>query len=116
MTIGWLTPFDVQTGYAARRVHLIQMVASGSRSDYAWVRLDPPISPGEAANAEELEYVLLAPRHQGHPLAVPVTRPIHVYVCTQRNAGSDLSHFIDPDDVIVRHWGILAPSQADNQA
>ena len=106
--IGWLTPFDTESPYAPRRVDLLHLVTCGERRDYAWVRVDPPIAPGEAANEKQLDYLLLAPRHEGQPLALPVDVPVHVHVCTVRGATTEAPLEIDASDVEIRHRGILA--------
>ncbi len=110
MMLGWLTPFDMENPYALRRVDVVHAVACGERDDYLWVRLDPPLEPGEAANAARLDHVLLAPRHEGHPLTIPIEEPVHVNVCTVRDATTDVPPRIHPGDVEIRHWGIVAPS------
>jgi hypothetical protein len=110
MTLGWLTSFDVESPYDPRRVEVVHAVVSGERRDYLWVRVDPPIAAGEAANKDQLAFVLLAPRHDGHPLTVPVLEPVHVYVCTVRGATTDVPSEVDPSDVEIRHWGIVTPS------
>jgi hypothetical protein len=106
--LGWLVPFDVEVPYTRRQVEAIHPVASGGRNDYLWVRLDPPIAPGEAANEEELEHVLLIPRHAGHPLTIPIVDPVHVYVCTVRGATTNVPSRISSDDVEIRHWGVVS--------
>ena len=88
---------------------VVHAVTCGERRDYLWVRLDPPIAPGEAANDQELESVLLAPRHEGHPLTVPVVEATHVYVCRVPGVSQDLPPKVDPTDVEILHWGIVAP-------
>jgi Immunity protein Imm1 len=110
MTLGWLRLFDTDSAYAPRRVEVMRAVGSGDRRDYLWVRLDPPLAAGEAGN-EEIELVLLAPRHEGHPLAAPLDEPVHVYVCTVRGATTDVPAQIEPGDVEIRHWGILDPAE-----
>ena len=85
----------------------------GERRDYVWVRLDPPIAPGEVANDEELDLVLLAPRHNGHPLTVPVAEATHVYVCRVAGYPTDLPPEIDPNEVEILHWGVVAPSASE---
>lgn len=110
MTLGWLRPFDMDSAYAPRRVEVVHAVASGDRRDYLWVRLEPPITAGEAGNQEEIEFVLLAPRHQGHPLTAPLDEPVHVYVCTVRGATTNIPAHIEASDVENRHWGILDPA------
>ena len=108
--LGWLTAFDVDRPYGPRRVEVIHAVVCGERSDYFWVRLDPPIGQGEAANDEELDFVLLAPRHEGHPLTVPVAEATHVYVCRAPGFPADIPAEVDPSEVEILHWGIVAPS------
>jgi hypothetical protein len=108
--LGWLTQFDVESSYAPRRVDVVHPVKCGERRDFFWVRLDPPIAPGEAANREELDSVLLASRHEGHPLTVPVAEETHVYVCRIPGATGDLPPEVDPSEVEILHWGIVAPS------
>ena len=107
--LGWLSPFDIERPYAPRRIDVLHDVKCGDRSDYVWVRLDPAIAAAEVGNEEELRYVLLAPRHEGHPLIVPVAEPTHVYVATVRDARADCPSEIDPRQVEIRHWGIVGP-------
>ena len=111
--LGWLTSFDVESPYDPRRADVVRAVACGERRDFFWVRLDPPIAPGEAANQEELDSVLLAPRHEGHPLTVPVADATHVYVCRVPSATADLPPEVDPSEVEILHWGIVAPSSSE---
>ena len=82
----------------------------GKRDDLFWVRLDPPIAPREIANYEELAVVLLAPRHAGHPLTVPVAEATHVHVCSVPGSTGDLPSEVDWSEVKILHWGIVAPS------
>lgn len=85
-------------------------MACGERRDYLWVRLDPPIARGEAGNDDELDVALLAPRHDAHPLSVPVTEATHVYVCRVAGSPTDCPPEVDPNEVEILHWGIVAPS------
>ena len=108
--IGRLAPFDVESPYAPRHVDLLHPVTCGEREDYLWVRLSPPIAPGKAANEEELGYVLLAPRHEGQPLALPIDDPVHVHVCTVSGVTTEAPLEIDAINVEIRHWGLLTPA------
>lgn len=108
--LGWLTQSDVDQGYSPRRVETLGFVTCGQRDDYVWVRLDPPLEPGEAANKERIEIALLAPRHEGASLAVPVVAAVSVYVCTLRAGHGQLPAVVRVDDVAIRHWGVVHPS------
>jgi hypothetical protein len=108
--LGWLTQFDVESSYLPRRVDVLHPVEWGERRDYLWVAVNPPIAPGEAANAEELSFVLLAPRHQDHPLSIPVRDPTHVHVCRVRGATTGVPARVNPEEVEILHWGIVSPS------
>lgn len=108
--LGWLTQFDVDQIYSPREVEFLGFATCGKRDDYVWGRLDPPLEPGEAANKERIDVVLLAPRHEGETLVVPLTAPVHVYVCTVRTSEGGLPAAVRVEDVIIRHWGVLHPS------
>lgn len=112
--IGWLTSFDTERPYRPREAMEIVQVTCGDRTDYWWARLAPKIERGEAGNEDVLEIVLLAARHLGDSIeSIPVERPIHVYVCTAARADQELQPKIDPDQVVIKHWGILYPSKED---
>lgn len=111
MLLGWLAPFDVDKGYSPRQVEQLGVVRCGERADYSWVRIEPPIERGEAGNHDRIEVALLAPRHEGYPLESPVSEPVHVYVCSVRNISDQLPAEVAVEDVIIRHWGIIYPSQ-----
>lgn len=107
--LGWLTQFDADRGYSPRQVEFLGFVTCGSRNDYVWGRLEPPLEPGEAANRQRLDVVLLAPRFEGARLVTPLAVPVHVYVCTVRTNEGELPAVIRVEDVIIRHWGIVYP-------
>jgi hypothetical protein len=110
--IGWLTQFDVDKPYAPREVFGLSRVASGKRDGYLWARLSPRLERGDAGNAEPLEVVLLAPRHEGETLPLErVEHPIHVYVCTVKNDGASHAPVVDPTAIQIRHWAVLFPSR-----
>jgi hypothetical protein len=110
--IGWLISFDTEGPYDPREASELARVKCGDRTDYWWARVSPRIERGEAGNSEPLDIVLLAPRHSGDSLdIVPVRRPLHVYVCTVKRVHAELPTVVDPDDVVIRHWGVLYPSR-----
>lgn len=111
MLLGWITSFNTDRRYEPREVTALAQVASGKRADYVWVRLSPRLEPGDARNAEPLEVALLAPRHAGDSLSMdPVGRPIHVYICTVRGAGTTTPSAVDPKAVDIRHWAVVYPT------
>jgi hypothetical protein len=111
--IGTLEQADVSKSYEPREVHWLQSVRCGDRDDYGWVQLVPPILPGQAANTDTLEVVLLAPRHKGKTLTGrPVEADIHVYVCSAPR-GRGFPAVVSPEDVTIRHWGLLRPRPAE---
>jgi hypothetical protein len=81
-------------------------VASGERSDYADVVIQPALDPVESGISEMLTRVILAPRHRGVTLKSLTRFPVDVYVVT---APQDLldAAVVQPDALKVRIWGVL---------
>ena len=110
--IGWLRSFNTERPYDARETTELARVKCGERDDYWWARITPPLERGEAGNPEPLEVVLLAARHVGDRLdSLPVTSPVHVYVCTVKGLLADTPPEVDPKNVDIRHWGVLYPTK-----
>lgn len=110
--VGWLRSFDVAQPYAARRVRKLRNAQVGDRTDYIWARIDPPIQPGEVTTDEPIDLALIAGRHQGYPLSIPVQQETHVYVCVPRARSNRLAPKLAGDEVINHHWGIIHPTRA----
>ena len=107
---GLLRQADVDKSYEPRQVLIVKSVRCGRRDDYLWVRLQPPIESWEAGNKEQLSMVMLAPRLAGSTLDVPLAHPTDVYVCTVRGVTGPLPLEVAPEDVQIRHWGVVDPS------
>lgn len=103
-----LSAFDPESAFEPRSAELLAMAECGDRRDCGWYRLTPPIQRGELSSEGPYEVVLLAPRHAGVSFDDARIEPVHVYVCAV--AGSDLvlTKRIEPSQLKILAWGLLA--------
>lgn len=106
----WLTSYDIDSRWGPVEANLIGRASIGTRTDWAWALLEPPIQiDGQSRNR-----VLLGARHQGGSVwSEPDRWPVHVYVCVPNESDSDetASHF-DRDQVTIEYWGLLHQTRA----
>ena len=100
----WLTSFDRTPPWGPVEVHLIGPASIGTRTDFAWADLEPPIQTDE-----HLSRVLLGPRHHGGSvMSEPDRWPVHVFVCVPSEGRSDErpTRFASEGFTIL-YWGLL---------
>jgi hypothetical protein len=88
------------------RARFRRWVASGERTDYADVVIEPPLDPTESGISETLTRVILAPRHRGVTLTSLTRFPADVYVVTAPDNMQDAAN-VPPDALKIRIWGVL---------
>jgi hypothetical protein len=103
---GWLLRPAENVAAVPHRARFRRWVASGERTDYADVVIEPPLEPAESGISETLSRVILAPRHRGVTLKSLTQFPADVYVVT---APDDLldAQLVEPDALKIRIWGVL---------
>ena len=63
-------------------------VADGSGSTKIYASVDPPIPAFEYATANDLDRIVLAPRHEGASLFPAISEwPCHVHICVPEKGG-----------------------------
>ncbi|MGH7867289.1 MAG: hypothetical protein ACREP9_06560 [Candidatus Dormibacteraceae bacterium] len=88
-----------------------QWVKCGERSDYAWVDVSPPLQPHETGASGEITRVILAPRHQGIYLNMPIKSwPVHVYIL-EVPPELDGASEVPADATRIKAWGLLENRQ-----
>ena len=80
------------------------MVPDGAARPRIYVSVDPPIPASEFDTRDELDTLVLAPRHEGISLYPHVSEwPCHVYVCIPKRDGDWKT---GPFDVV--DWAVIA--------
>jgi hypothetical protein len=105
----WLTSFDIAPTWGPVEVHLLRQASVGTRTDFAWADLEPPIQRHD----ESLSRVLLGPRHQGGSVwSEPDRWPVHLFVCMPSDGRSEKPGRFERDGVAIMYWGLLHQTRA----
>jgi hypothetical protein len=76
----YLASTDYYNLESPRRVWQLKRMAGLGRDDLLLVRIDPPIIDGFGSDAESIDTVVLATRHEGGTLFPVAQWPVFVYV------------------------------------
>jgi hypothetical protein len=83
---------------------MVKRLRSELRDDLALVEIDPPLARHVYDTDEDVQWVILAARHQGTTL-FPVTEwPLPVYICRLKN-GKPESDTLASVDLAILDWG-----------
>ncbi|BCW92246.1 MAG: hypothetical protein ACOYU7_06185 [Bacillota bacterium] len=96
-----------------RRCFPIRRVATDKRSDLLLVRIDPPlIGQAFGLGAKDIEYLVLAPRHESVSLFPVSEWPAHVHVARILRDAPETRGYLEPSELEEIGWGEIYPDQA----
>lgn len=107
----WLDSFDAEPPLTRMEVAILATATCGSRDDWVWADVSPPITVGPTRSLGEpitRDTVALGSRHEGSSIA-DGPWPVHVYICRMKDPDRQLASEFKPDDVAIEYWGLLTP-------
>jgi len=115
MTEFLLDSYDIEPPFAQRHLTVLKTARSGERTDWLWVRVDPPLEVGPhrwLTTTLSMEVAALAPRHVGVTLDQGPW-PAHVYICRAKDPATTMAAEFAPDEISIEYWGLVSPATDD---
>lgn len=110
-----LDSYDIEPPFAQRRVTVLKTARCGERTDWLWVRLEPPLEVGPhrwLRTTLSLDVAAMAPRHVGTTLDEGPW-PAHVYICRAKEPATTMATEFTPDDISIEYWGLVSRAADD---
>lgn len=114
MRTTWMRSFNGPEHWSPVEVTLGEVTRIGERGDFLWATTATPIPLviDRDAPVVDCSRVLVGARHQGGDVRLPLTDPLHVYVCVPRVPAAAGSSVFSVEDVRVAAWAILYPTES----
>jgi hypothetical protein len=115
-----LDSYDIEPPLAQRRLTVLAAARCGKRSDWLWVRVEPPFTVGPSdwlpgmsglPKPRVFDVAAIATRHMGDSLEAGPW-PVHIYVCQPKAPETRLAAEFSPDDITIEYWGTVTPVDA----
>ncbi len=94
-----------------RKCWVVGQLKTTERDDLALLRIQPPITGKKYGLAQDIERIVVAPRHAGVSLFPVSAWPVYVHVA--RLPTDNLDKALRPDDLKVIAWAELHQTEAD---
>jgi len=113
LPIYYLSSLDYSTLEQTRVCQLLKFLHFASGNECALVCVDPPVLGQLFGVADDIDHLILAPRHEGYPLSRIREFPCFVHVARPRVEGLEFCDAIEVSDLEHFAWGELYRSRHD---
>jgi hypothetical protein len=96
---------ELRDPYEPRSCRVERRIRSELRDDMALVSIGIPLPRHIYGTEEDLDWVILATRHQGYTLFPISEWPSYVYICQLKGNQKPVTDTIASDDLVILDWG-----------
>jgi hypothetical protein len=101
----YLTSTELREPYEPRACRIVRRLRSELRDDLALVEVEPSLPRHVYDTNEDVRWLILASRHQGHSLFPVSEWPLAVYVCRLKGNDEPEGDTIASEDLAILDWG-----------
>ena len=101
----FLTSTELREPYHPRACRIIRRLHSELRDDLVLVEVEPPLPSHVYDTNEDIRWLILGSRHQGHSFFPISEWPLAVYICWLKGKGKPEDDAIASEDLAILDWG-----------
>lgn len=101
----YLVSTELREPYEPRACRIVRRLRSELRDDLALVEIAPPLPRHVYDTSEDVQWLILAARHQGASLFPVSEWPLAVYICRPKGDAKPETETIASENLAILDWG-----------